>query len=665
MNWLIYIGVVCFGATALLIEARRNYRESLTLTPFQRHPILQSAKVSDLCTDRDGFIGFLVYSLLYLVSYGVILSSAELYELVRNANLAKVKVGATGTFDPFGNDVLNLQGTAYAKPIFVSAFLIAIMSVGVMRPIENMVRSAAHRIAGIPRGVYRVIDALQTPEAGVICKTRKAGPLTAHYRATLRDTPSDKMTVDLYGRRDEIEKALTVIDALSVAVTPVRRGQFFPVAELEELSRMADELHAKYGDMTDALLAFDATSQESLVKLHTLATVHSENTKALFAVHYIRNNQSVKNLDHGTPLARIVDVIDRNYVPEKNSFALSAFVSLLMSVLIIFTIYSTWWAWSVETNEFVARAQIEDLIEADRANQAGGGAMGDQSLTLDACFANVRPERCDWIIEQGKRDFIFDIRPDLVTQSIWDAIQMALVTFAAAGAVIFGRDVRLEQESWKPGWSMHRMPFLRLLGLCVVPAILAFVFAIAGALMELTYDAGFSFDTGLQITNSQIITLLSDNLVYFAMMPFAGLAVGFSVLVIMDKHDDFSRIRTLLLLALPGALLIGLIVVVIIFVSYNYEDYFIYPDFSDNVLIPNGIGVSYKARDWLIMAVLPMLFVLLFAWFIELTEEPDEVEIVEDDAQPAVPAAKQLKQVVEEKAGTPPKTAARAQKGVA
>ena len=68
MNWLIYIGVVCFGATALLIEARRNYRESLTLTPFQRHPILQSAKVSDLCTDRDGFIGFLVYSLLYLLS---------------------------------------------------------------------------------------------------------------------------------------------------------------------------------------------------------------------------------------------------------------------------------------------------------------------------------------------------------------------------------------------------------------------------------------------------------------------------------------------------------------------------------------------------------------------------------------------------------------------
>ena len=38
----------------------------------------------------------------------------ELYELVRNANLAKLEVGATGSFDPFGNDILNLEGTAYA-----------------------------------------------------------------------------------------------------------------------------------------------------------------------------------------------------------------------------------------------------------------------------------------------------------------------------------------------------------------------------------------------------------------------------------------------------------------------------------------------------------------------------------------------------------------------
>lgn len=622
MNWLIYTGVVLFGATALLIEARRNYRESLAQTPFQRHPILQSAQVSDLCTDRDGFIGFLVYSMLYLVSYGVILSSAELYELVRNANLAKLEVGATGSFDPFGNDILNLEGTAYAKPIFVSAFLIAIMSVGVMRPIENMVRSAAHRIAGIPRGVYRVIDALQTPDAVRICHSHRAGPLTRHYRMKLDQTKPEDLVVDLSGRREEVDKALSVIDALSSAVMPGRRAQYFPVAELEELTKMSKQLEGELGQMTRVLLNFDPTSGDELVELHGHAMQVAENTKALFAVHYIRNNQSVKNLDHGTPLARIVDVIDRNYVPEKNSFALAAFVSSVISVLTIFTIYSTWWSWSVETYPLIASEQIEMLIESLNASQAGRGALGDQSVTLEQCLDGALSQTCGQLIAQGQRDFIYEIRPDLVAQSIWDTLQMALVTFAAAGAVIFGRDVRLEQESWKPGWSMHRIPFVRLLGLCVVPAIFAFFFAIAGQLLEL------AFDTGFEVTQSQVIQQVNDNIVYFAMMPLTGLSVGFGILVIMDKHDDFSRLRTVTLLALPCAIIVGLIIAANIFVSYN---------FPDRAPFDGYPWITGKTRDWMIMSVLPMMFLLLFAWFIELTEEPIEVEEAEDLG--ALPAA--------------------------
>ncbi len=622
MNWLIYTGVVCFGATALLIEARRNYRESLAQTPFQRHPILQSAQVSDLCTDRDGFIGFLVYSMLYLVSYGVILSSAELYELVRNANLAKLEVGATGSFDPFGNDIVNLEGTAYAKPIFVSAFLIAIMSVGVMRPIENMVRSAAHRIAGIPRGVYRVIDALQTPDAVRICHSHRPGPLTRHYRKQLEMITEADLVVDLAGRREEIDKALSVIDALSAAVMPGRRSQFFPVAELEELTKMSVQLEGELGQMTRVLLNFDPTSAEELTELHGHATQVAENTKALFAVHYIRNNQSVKNLDHGTPLSRIVDVIDRNYVPEKNSFALAAFVSSVVGVLSIFLIYSTWWSWSVATYPLIASEQIEVLIDALNASQAGRGALGDQSVTLEQCLDGASSTLCGQLITQGQRDFIYEIRPDLVAQSIWDTLQMALVTFAAAGAVIFGRDVRLEQESWKPGWSMHRIPFLRLLGLCVVPAIFAFFFAIAGQLLEL------AFDTGFEVTQSQVIQQINDNIVYFAMMPLSGLSVGFGILVIMDKHDDFSRLRTVMLLALPCAVIVGLIIAANIFVSYN---------FPDRAPFEGYPWITGKTRDWLIMSVLPMTFLLLFAWFIELTEEPSEEEEGEVEDLSALP----------------------------
>lgn len=634
MDWLIYSGVVAFGATALLIEARRNYRESLTQTPFQRHPILQSAQVSDLCTDRDGFLGFLVYSLLYLVSYGVILSSAELFELVRNADIAKLEVGATSSFDPFGNDVLNLENTSYAKPIFVSTFLIAIMSVGVMRPIENMVRSASHRIAGIPRGVYRVIDALQTHDAAKVYLSRGPGPLTDYFRNRLSSSETEDISIDLSGRREEIEKALLILDALSSAVMPNRRAQFFPVAELEELSKMSNQLETELNEVTRTLLRFDPANAEDLATLHTQAVQTAANTKALFAVHYIRNNQSVKNLDPSTPLARVVDVIDRNYVPEKNSFALAAFLSTCVSAIVIFFIYSTWQTALVNSFPFAASSQIEALIQADLTqNDVPIPEVGVSEL-VGQCFAGTAQdfagteqdytEKCNEFIAQGTQEYLYEIRPELVVQAIWDTIQMALVAFAAAGAVIFGRDVRLEQESWKPGWSMRRMPFLRLLGLCIVPAIFAFFFSLAGDLTELTFDANF------QVTQSQIIQRINDNVAYFAMMPLVGLFVGFGILVIMDKHDDFHRIRTISLLALPCAALVSLLMGVIIFVSYNFPDFVPFPETG---------WWTLKSRDWLIMSILPALFLILFAWFIELSEEPHE-QLAEDEKEMELMAAK-------------------------
>ncbi|GIT88127.1 hypothetical protein [Roseobacter sp. OBYS 0001] len=649
MNWLIYIGVVCFGAIALLIEARRNYRESLTQTPFQRHPILQDARVSDLCTQKDGFFGFIVYSMLYLVSYAIILSSAELYELIRNANVAKFEVGATASFDPFGNDILNLEGTVYAKPIFVSAFLIAIMSVGVMRPIENMVRSAAHRIAGIPRGVYRVIDALQTQETTRICKTRKPGALTAHFRKELTkaieaedeegaEDQDARLAPDLAGRREEIDKALTIIDALSLAVTPSKRAQYFPVAELEELTKMSRQLECELTELSDLLLGYDPKTTDGLVTLHRTALRVAENTKALFAVHYIRNNQSVKNLDPATPLAKIVHVIDRNYVPEKNSFALSAFFSCFASVVAVFMIYAFWHQGMVDRDFTWADDQIETSIAMFNANPPRQFEQA-APLTLAGCVVPRPSDACLSVIEAGKVAYKYEIRPDLLVQAAWDTLQMALVTLAAAGAVIFGRDVRMEQESWKPGWSMHRIPFLRLLGLCVVPAVLAFILAIAGSLLELAFDSNF------QVTQSQIIRQIDDAFIYYAMMPLVGLSVGFGVLVILDKHDDFSRLRTIVMLAVPCAIFVGFLMAAVVFFSYKFDDF---PLFEGNQWI------TYKKRDWLIQAFLPMLFLILFAFFIELTEDRSEDEEGEETvAEPNKPTG-WLRKLVEGQSTTKP-----------
>jgi len=605
MNWLIYVGVFAFGAIALLIEARRNYDQSLQSTPFARHPILASAKVSDLCTPRDGFIGYIIYSLLYLVSYVVILSSAELYDLIRNANLAKLEVGATQPFDPFGNDPLNLEGTVYAKPIFVSAFLIAIMSVGALKPIENAVRSAAHRLAGIPRGVYQVIDLLQTPRFQALCGSSAAGVLEGHFAAIIRQTALAQP--DLAQHTADIRRSLKTIDALWPAVSPSRRSEYFPASELDKLNDLTNQLHEEMRELRATLIDFDPNKDGALRGFAEKARRAANNTRALFSVYYIRNNRYVKNLRENTVLKKIVDNIDRNYNPEQNSFAMAACGCFFASFVLTVCVYLGWHTQYVTSEPFTAaQAQLESLFE------------GQSSVDIDICEAffkdgdavgldDAQEEDCTTLIALAQQEYIQQNLIHLAEEALWDTLHAALIVFVTVGAITFGRDVRLEQESWRTDWSFKRIPFLRLLGLCILPSIFAGIVALASQLAELAVDANF------KITQTQIIHTIQTSKVYFSMMPLVGFIVAFGTLVVLDKHHHLNALRTLAIACL-AVLMIWVVWAGVIFFSYNFPAWTVYEGFWGSVL-------NIKSRDWLIQVILPTLFIPTFAMLLEFTEE--------------------------------------------
>jgi hypothetical protein len=610
MNWLIYAGVFLFGAVALLIEARRNYDQSLKSTPFTRHPILASAKVSDLCTPRDGFIGYIIYSLLYLLSYVVILSSAELYDLIRNANLAKLEVGATQSFDPFANDVLNLEGTVYAKPIFVSAFLIAIMSVGAMKPIENAVRSAAHRLAGIPRGVYQVIDLLQTPRFHAICRATGDGVLLKHFCTIERTTELEDPDLAQYS--EDIKRALRTIDALWPSVSPSRRAEYFPAAELDKLNDLTNQLNEEMRDLRATLLSFDPNKDAALRNLAAMSSTAANNTKALFAVHYIRNNRHVKNLRAGTLLKRVVENIDRNYNPEQNSFAMAACACFFASFAVIVSIYIGWHSQFVQKFPFsIAKDQIETSFQ--------NATLVTQAQCFDffqaASATNLSPMdsgECTRLIGDAQVAYIQQILVDLAAQAMWDTLQAALIVFISVGTVTFGREVRLEQESWRTDWSFKRIPFLRLFGLCLLPSVFAGVVALGGALAELAVDADFN------LTQTQVIHTIQSNRVYFAMMPLVGFITAFGTLVILDKHHHMKALSTLMI-AFVAVFMIWIVWAGVIFFSYNFPAWTIFDP-------PWGDFINIKTRDWLIQVVLATLFIPIFAMLLEFTEDdPDDL----------------------------------------
>jgi len=166
LYWL----VVLAGAVTLLIEAFRNFNSQADESPFALHPILRDIEVKNLCTPGEAVAGFFFYAFFYLLIYGVILSSTEIYELIQRANLASSEIGATGAVPLPLSDALGLSSEVYGKPIFISAFLISCLSIGAVKPIERTLRGIAHRFAGIPRGVYAVIEGLRSADYDAYAK---------------------------------------------------------------------------------------------------------------------------------------------------------------------------------------------------------------------------------------------------------------------------------------------------------------------------------------------------------------------------------------------------------------------------------------------------------------------------------------------------------------
>ena len=645
MDWLIFAGFFLFGAFALLIDARRKYQDSLDQRPFYRHPILESAKIDDLCTKRDAAVGFIFYSLLYLGSYIIILSSAQLYEFVRNANIVKLEVGATAMLDGFESGAIDLLATDYAKPIYVSAFIIAIMSIKALQPIENAVRSASHRLAGIPRGIYRVLDSLNSTKVTEITRRLSYAPM---YERFTEICPGEG--VDRSHYVEDIRDALRLIDLLSATVSPSRRPIYFPASQLEKLTEMSEQLDGQLNELRDKLKTLQKpVDRGDLLDLHALALTAANNTKALFAVHYIRNNRTLKNIQSDMSIQRVVKVIDRSYNPEQNSFGLGVFFGTCIAIGVTFALYHGWQSALAHQYPSVAEVQISQEI----SNRAGGleappnasdclanlydgnikRASADDAASGQPLYAasdgNPVNAVCADAMSAGVPEFVRSVQVDLLKQSFWDWLQAGLICFVAVGAVIFGREVRMEEESWKTGWGFTRMPFLTLCGMCVMPAIFAGMGALTGDLVELASDVGL-----FNITQSQLIDRLQDNQLYFWATPIAGFFMAFGTLCILDQHarPDMKMWKTVLLLGGGTSVIITLFWGLLVFLTYNFEG-----------ISLDGFPLSYHQRDVVILSVLPVSFILIFAFFIELTERPSREE------------REEMRELMNEKAGEKPR----------
>jgi len=259
MNDLIYAGVVIVGAITLLIEAFRNFNLHSGHHPFELHPILKDIEVRNLCTPSEAVTGFAFYAFSYLAIYGVILGSAEVYELIASAKLVKSEIGAAGDVLLPQSDPLGLSSTAYGKPIFVSAFMISFLSIGAVKPIEATLRNLAHRLAGIPRGVYKVIESLRDIPYEEYVKGYPT-PLAQKFREKMKGLDPDNEFKFL---RNEIESALIAIDCLSPATSASNRTLYFPLYSMATLTDLSNSLEEELSALNDAITGLGISPEDT------------------------------------------------------------------------------------------------------------------------------------------------------------------------------------------------------------------------------------------------------------------------------------------------------------------------------------------------------------------------------------------------------------------
>ncbi|WP_299295667.1 hypothetical protein [uncultured Tateyamaria sp.] len=644
MNSLIFAGVVIAGAVTLMIEAYRNYNSSLTSIPFKEHPILQNVEVAKLCTPREKNIGFLFYSLLYLVTYVVVLSSTEIYELVAQAAASNSEIGPTDDIIGAGQDPLNLLNTQYGKPIFISAAIISIFSIGALRPVESTMRSLAHRLAGVPRGVYAVIEELHAipfEAFDVDCQKPLSDMFLENAEATFQGS-YDKSQIP------SIMSSLRTIDYLAPAITGKQRIQHFRFSQLSTMSELSARLELDVENLKDLLkvkLSDDASERK---KMFDAANAVANDTIALFAVHFLRNNRAIKNMDDKSAIGLINERIKRTYRVELNSFAMG----LLFSMIAIPVAYAVILTWNVAASPISPKLVQSDVRTAIEARQlpASFQARCLASATEELPFDRYDPELWGLLL-QSSSPTPFDLnrvqpanaagqdagvaqtpeegraeraaarncatiwrnviktktaerRQKILALSFWWFVAVFCSTALAAITAIFGREVRKEDNSW-PDWNLHRIPFLRLFSMALIPALVAVLGVFIGSFME------FWVKTGFDATENQIQFFLNSKWAFFVMHAGLGFLVAIAVLILTDQHDQLSAVWTVTIGVFFSVLVLGWYYLTIV---ASYPPSFVRPT-------PDDFPINFEMREALVYGVQPFFFIIFFAMFLEVTEE--------------------------------------------
>lgn len=511
-----YLAIVGAGAVALAIEANRQFARPAEEFSYDRYPILRGVEPASLSTPGEHRRGYVFYILCYLAIYLLLLASDTLRNLLAETATGQKVAGATGL--GIEGEVAPFASSNLAMPIYLSAAIIALLSTGVAAKAELAVRGFAYRLAGIPRGVYRIITRLnQLKYADVVGEHGSALEWTFGER--IDGYASTPLTDELV---DETREALRQIDLFAPSVTGAYGTRFWPRENVVTLDKLIQVQQASMSDLRTSLQAL--TPADDLQAFHLKALDTRNNLQALFAILFIRNKNVYLPSDHN-PTAKIVKGLRQAERTPPLSHRLAA------ALLWFFALF------------LVASFLIDFGYQHWLANQGGLPQSWHATLNAQARAGSV--------------------------EAVFRALGAAVLFGSAAAVAVMVRENRLESEDWTGNWRLNQIPTMDFIRATAWPVIVALI---AMFVWQFLSDAARSwFETG-SFPTEQIIVAIVRSMVpfFFYYAPFA-FVIALFVYVLADQHARLHASRTLLI-GLGAAVIYGVVAVAAVGSTYGFPD---------------------------------------------------------------------------------------------
>ncbi len=528
-----YVTMIALGAAILVWDTWRKYDSEdaiVSSSPTLTGPRLELAgvRMSALTTKPEYVRGKLFYVGSFLGLYLICLIMPELIPPLIGAVDAEAIATARPEFKflkPADAAVVASLDDTPSVPLTLAMAIVVGASTPAFGMAERAVRSISYALAGIPRGINRVLRNIEVyPFEDLEADDHL--PLVTRYNDFIKRLKPDKV---MQQTADHTISALRAVDLLQGPVVGPMRTEFWDVYEgaapLEKVDAARAAYHRLAKDLAE-LAADDPAPRpapaeagpprgawETLVEFQSQAQSLAASMQSLFALYAIRNSDLRRHREttyHGRILR---DVTAQRPQRSENEVLVAAVLGGVMSLLLVFVLAAFFrgdLGWT-EPRFWKGLGMSIGVAEDGAADHGFAAALADVRATM-------------W-------EFILPIATALGTS--------AYVTIKL-------RQMRVEARSWQADGPVQLQAYLRLMPLATLSGLLCYV--VMAAIFTRTSGQG----EGTWIADSiGLIGGKGKDLLRIAVLLACFEAV---LLIIADRHDRYHYLKTIGVAVVGGVL---------------------------------------------------------------------------------------------------------------